>query len=195
MQSPCLRSLDGMLRCPNSAQNVQGPCTRCSMQALCRVSGICRHQGKTKLYGTGSVSSNLKARHAHGCEWPVSSISDILCPVRVRYAHGPSGCEGIGQAPVGHRDFVRNHLQRTSADQLNSCMARIPMLEDMQASWSALGALCRCPSANYMMQGPSELECRAQDSAPSHKSQEPVCSRDVRDTASMPLVLGKARLG
>ena len=44
--------------------------------------------------------------------------------------------------PLGHTDFVRNHLERT-VDQL--LLDRIPMLEDLQSLLVALGALCRCP--------------------------------------------------
>ena len=51
--------------------------------------------------------------------------------------------------PLGHRDFVRNHLERTSVDH-QLLLDRIPMLEDLQSSWLLL-VHCAAARANYMM--------------------------------------------
>ena len=130
--------------------------------ALWRVAGICIHQGKTKIWNRVRVkpeSCDALERMAHiedptSCVWRGSEVPTVR-----------QGMKVLG-TPVGHMDFVRNHLERTSADH-QLLMDRISMLEDLQSSWLLL-VHCAAARANYMMRA-VELEA-AQDSAPSHKS-------------------------
>ena len=50
--------------------------------------------------------------------------------------------------PLGHRDFVRTHLEGTTADH-QFLMDRIPLMGDQQSSWLLL-VHCAAARANYM---------------------------------------------
>ena len=86
--------------------------------------------------------------------------------------------------PLGHRDFVRIHLKGTTAGH-QLLMDRIPLLWDLQSSW-----LSRVVERDAVQEF-----CRRHDAAVwrcfcTFTQIEESQPRDVRATASMPLVLG-----
>ena len=101
--------------------------------------------------------------------------------------------------PLGHPDFVRTNLDLKSISH-HSSLDRILVLQDVQASWLFL-VHCAAAKANYMTRvaepgatqetGTTLLcgsvclrSCRSPTTQPD----------DVRETASMPMVLGRMGL-
>ena len=109
------------------------------------------------------VSSPERARtvytvlqHASGGS---QGFASEICDALERMAHieDPTVCVWGGSrqgmkvlgTPLGHRDFVRTHLEWTSVDH-QFLLDRIPMLEDLESSWLLL-VHCAAARANHMM--------------------------------------------
>ena len=99
--------------------------------------------------------------------------------------------------PLGHPEFVKTNLELKSISH-QTFLDRIPLLQDVQASWLLL-VHCAAARANYMTRvvepGATQEFCDRNDGALwqclSRIMQIPATQPDdVRETASMPMVLG-----
>ena len=99
---------------------------------LWRVAGIRTHQGKTKVWnrsGEKHAVCDVLERMARITDTTASGEGH-------RCARESKGTKVLG-TPLGHRDFVRVHLESTAADR-QLLLDRIPLLEDLQSSWLLL---------------------------------------------------------
>ena len=108
--------------------------------------GIRIHQGKTQIW-------NQAGEKLEGCEElekvavfaadPTAAVwrgSDELPPHK-------RGMKVLG-TPVGHADFIRDHLEKTAAEH-QVLLDRTPLVEDVQSAWLLL-AHCAAAMANYL---------------------------------------------
>ena len=69
--------------------------------------------------------------------------------------------------PLGHRDFVKTHLEGTTADD-QFVMDRVPLLGDLQSSWLLL-VQCAAVQTDYMSRvvepDAAQEFCRRHDAA------------------------------
>ena len=113
---------------------------------------------------------------------------------------GPTNTQGIKVlgTPLGHEDFVRDHLRRTTEDHM-SLLDKIPSLPDVQSAWALL-LHCASARANNMLRaiGP---ELTVQFSADHNaglwsclcnilRIAPDQCDELAKDVASLPLCMG-----
>ena len=99
---------------------------------LWRHSRIRVHDGKTQVWN----ASGLRPEGEFDTVWR---------------GDGPTNTQGIKVlgTPLGHEDFVRDHLRRTTEDHM-SLLEKIPSLPDVQSAWALL-LHCAGARANYML--------------------------------------------
>ena len=152
------------------------------------------HDGKTQVW-------NASGLRPEGCDI-LDRAAGAVNPDfdTVWRGDGPTNTQGIKVVgtPLGHEDYVRDHLRRTTDDHV-ALLDKIPSLPDVQSAWALLlhRALAR---ANHMLRAirpemtvqfvadhNSSLWsclCNILRIAPDH------CDELARDVASLPLCMG-----
>ena len=90
--------------------------------------------------------------------------------------------------PLGDRDSVKNHVENTTT-QHQLLMEMIPLLEDPQSFWLLL-VHCTTARANYLTRAVEFKTAQNNLEMCLHKVEKSQ-PRDMKESASMPLVLGK----
>ena len=139
-----------------------GAIHRMLARALWSEAGIRVHQGKTQIW-------NLAGEMPDGCEalQTAAVLSDPTAVVWRGSEELPThrrGMKVLG-TPLGHTDFVRAHLEKTTRDH-QVFLDRIPLLKDVQSAWLLL-VHCAAARANYQVRvvEPRTVEdfCRTHD--------------------------------
>ena len=161
--------------------------------ALLTEAGIRLNPSKTKIWNSAGVKPP-------GCN-VLQMVAETFDPTAVvwRGSGLPTQQQGMKVlgTPLGHPEFVRTNLELKSISH-QTFLDRIPLLQDVQASWLLL-VQCAAARANYMTRvvepGATHDFCDRNDvvlwQCLSQIMQIPTTQPDdVRETASMPMVLG-----
>ena len=152
------------------------------------------HEGKTHIWNLAGIKPEI-------CDVLQRAAEAAKPGARVwRGSEVPTEEQGIKVlgAPVGHRDFVRKHLERI-LEQHEVLLNGIPRVPDVQSAWLLL-LHCASARANYqlrVMRPECVLEfARAHDEnmwrglCTILEVPTTACSRNARDLSSLPLSLG-----
>ena len=149
------------------------------------------HEGKTHIWNLAGIKPEI-------CD-VLQRAAEVAKPgARVwRGSEVPTEEQGIKVlgASVGHRDFVRKHLERI-LEQHEVLLNGIPRVPDVQSAWLLL-LHCASVRANYQLRVECVLEfARAHDENMWRRLctilevPTTACSRNARDLSSLPLSLG-----
>ena len=166
-------------------------------EAMLSSTGIRINPGKTKVWNAAGVKPA-------GCG-VLQRIAETHDPAAVvwRGSELPTCRQGLNVlgTPLGHPDFVRTSLEMKNIGH-QRFLDRIPLLEDVQASWLLL-VHCAAARANYMTRvvepGATRDFSERNDEALWQSlcqimQMSPTQAEDIRLTASLPMVLGRLGL-
>ena len=162
-------------------------------EAMFSTTGIRINPGKTKIWNAAGVKPS-------GCG-VLQRIAETYDPTAVvwRGSELPTHRQGLNVlgTPLGHPDFVRTSLEMKNIS--HQCfLDRIPLLEDVQASWLLL-VHCAAARANYMTRVVEPGATRDFSERNDEALWQCLCqimrisptqAEDIRLTATLPMVLG-----